>query len=475
MGPEFENWGQSGLGKMRKFTPVLPPTDSDTLMLERLAQIERLTLAAAIALFALNLAGWLVLLLGLSFPGSRYLMNAETGLAALASALSLEFSRPRYSNFAHRLSVLLGAAVAVVCAAVVCEYAFHVSLGVDIPLAEPHGFAASMPARMSVQAAAGFAFLGVTLTALRAQKRSAVALADLLTFCLVLLVLILVSGHMISVLGVFGPTTYDTSSSLSMLGLLLLTVVAFFRKAQQGIFSILLGRGMGGNIARGLSPLLLVLPYLRECARARFIGTERMPPHYTTAILASLAVMLSFALLLFLAWRINFMEVEIRDLSLRDALTDLYNLRGFRLLAEQALRMARRSNLPFSVLYLDLDDLKRTNDSLGHQAGSELLVETGRILKSNFRETDVVARIGGDEFAVAGQFSHIGISLAARRIEESAARRNAESPGPVELSFSVGQVTTETATHESLDELLAKADHAMYGEKRRKKIALSQA
>jgi len=458
---------------MRKFTPVLPPTEPDKLILGRLAQLERLILATAIALFAVNLIGWLILLLGWSFPGSRHLMNGETALVALASALSLEFSRPQYPKSLHRLSVLLAAVVATVGAAIVCEYVFQVSLGVDIPFAGPQGFAALTPARMSVQAAGGFAFL--TLAVIRAQKRSAVVLADLLTFCLVLLVLTLVSGHMISITGVFGPTTYDTSSSQSMLGLLLLTAVAFSRKAQHGIFSILLGRGMGGNIARGLSPLLLVLPYLRECARARFIGTERMPPHYTTAILASLAVMLSFALLLFLAWRINFMEVEIHELSLRDALTDLYNLRGFRLLAEQALRMARRSNLPFSVLYIDLDDLKRTNDSLGHQAGSELLMETGRILKSNFRETDVVARIGGDEFAVAGQFSYVGISLAARRIEESAARRNAESVGAVELSFSVGQVTTESATRESLDELLAAADHAMYAEKRRKKIAVSQA
>jgi diguanylate cyclase (GGDEF)-like protein len=443
-------------------------------MLDRLAQIERLILAAAIALSALNLTGGFLLRLGWSFPGCRHMMNAETALIALFSALSLQFSTPRYSKSLHRFALLLAAVVAVVCAAVVCEYVFRVSLGVDIPFAGIRGFGPPMPARMSAEAASGFAFLGLALTTIRAQKRSAVVLSDLLTFCLVLLVLILVSGRIIAALGIFGPPVNDSSSLLSMLGLLLLTTAALFRKVQNGILSILLRRGLGGNIARILSPLLLVLPYLRECARARFIGTE-LPPHYTTAILASLAVMLSFALLLFLAWRINSMEVEIHDLSLRDALTDLYNLRGFRLLAEQALRMARRSNLPFSVLYVDLDDLKRTNDSLGHQAGSELLMETGRILKSNFRETDVVGRIGGDEFAVAGQFSQIGMSLAARRIEESAARRNAESGGAMELSFSVGQVTTESAPHESLDELLAKADHAMYEEKRRKKIAVSRA
>jgi diguanylate cyclase (GGDEF)-like protein len=197
-----------------------------------------------------------------------------------------------------------------------------------------------------------------------------------------------------------------------------------------------------------------------------------MPSQYTTATLASLAFIVSLALLLYLAWRINAMELEIRDLSLRDALTDLYNVRGFRLLAEQSLRMARRSHLPFSVLFIDVDNLKRTNDTYGHQAGSELLVETGRILKSSFRETDVLGRIGGDEFVVAGQFSQSGISLAVERIEESAAIRNRESGSPATLSFSAGYVTAEAAEHPSLDELLAKADAAMYDQKRAKKIVV---
>ncbi|MGA7340117.1 MAG: GGDEF domain-containing protein [Terracidiphilus sp.] len=458
---------------MYKLTPALPPTEPDTGLLDRLALLERVTLAAAILLFALNLAAGLVVLLGWNFPGDQHLMNAETALAALCCALSLRYSSPQYSKRNHRLALLLAAAAAAACTAIVCEYVFPGSHVSTVPVAAVHGFRSSFPARMPLTTAGGFAFLALALTTMRVQKRAAVMTADFLTFCLVLLVLILVSGHVIAVLGIFGPSESAGTSSLSMLGLLLLTMVAFFRRAENGVFAILLGRGIGSNIARGLTPLLFVLPYLRECARARFINFARMPSHYTTALLASLAVMLSFALLLFLAWRINCMEVEIHDLSLRDALTDLYNLRGFHLLADQALRMARRSHLPFSVLYIDLNDLKRTNDSLGHKAGSELLMETGRILKSSFRETDVVGRIGGDEFAVAGQFSPSGICMAAQRIEESAARRNAEDGCSTALSFSLGYVTTGSGPNETLDELLAKADQAMYVDKRRKKVAVS--
>ncbi len=449
---------------MPDFTPVLQSTEPDASLLDRLALIERGTLVAAIVYFALNLAGRFFVLPGLSFAADRHLMAAGTATAALASALSLHLSGPRFSRRAHRLAMLLAAAVTLVCSVVSCEYAFHL-----LPGTRGSGAVATM----HFEAAAAFALLGATLLLIRAEKRLGVITADILVFFLVLLVLILVSGRLIAELGIFGPTTPPSAPWTTLIGLVVLTTVAFLRKAENGVYSILLGRGIGSNIARGLTPVLFALPYVRECMRARLFSIQKMPPHLTTAILASTAVMLSFALLLFLAWRINRMEVEIHDLSLRDALTDLYNIRGFELLAEQALRMARRAHLPFSVLYIDLDDLKRVNDTYGHQAGSALLVETGKILKSSFREIDVVGRIGGDEFVVAGQFGQSGKAVAVERVEECVNRRNSESDSPYRLSFSIGSVTTDTGPQQNLDELMRIADQAMYEEKRRKKLPVS--
>jgi diguanylate cyclase (GGDEF)-like protein len=198
-----------------------------------------------------------------------------------------------------------------------------------------------------------------------------------------------------------------------------------------------------------------------------------MPEPYVVAILASISTIVSFAFLLLLSWRIKSMESEIRDLSLRDELTGLYNLRGFHLLGEQTLRLAQRSQLPFSVLYIDLDNLKQINDSLGHSVGSTCLNEMAQLLTATFRRTDVIGRIGGDEFAVAGQFSRAAISIAAQRLYTASIRLNMETPHPFLLNFSMGLVTSEgienEALHESLKELLAKADKAMYEEKRRRK------
>jgi diguanylate cyclase (GGDEF)-like protein len=249
-----------------------------------------------------------------------------------------------------------------------------------------------------------------------------------------------------------------------------LNLVILFRRAELGVFSIFLGTGIGSRIARLFSPIVLALPFLREATRAHFISSDRMPPHYTTAILASLTAMLAVALLVYLAWRIHGMEMEIHDLSLRDELTGLYNRRGFYLLAQQSLRMAHRSDLPFSVLFIDLDDLKFTNDSLGHHEGSRFLVETGEILKATFRETDVIGRIGGDEFAVAGQFSQAAMGSAVERMKELSEQRNAEAGRQIPLSFSVGYITSNGGPDESLDDLLVKADYAMYEHKRSKKV-----
>jgi len=450
---------------MPRLIPVLQSTEPDPATLEKLATAERVTLAAVVLLVALNLGAWLAAAAGMSHLLQGRLMNAESAVTALLCGLSLWLSAPSRPDRVAQLGKVLAAAAAIVSLAVLCEYIFHVSFGVDLPL----GAGQELPVRMSLPAAGGFAFLAVVLLILQTRRQPAVLMADLLVFFLVMLVLVLVSGHFLALTRYFGPAAAAGTSSAGMIALLLLTAVAFLRKAENGLYSILLGRGFASNIARGLSPLILILPFLREAARAHFLGSKRMPAHYTTAVLASLAVMLSFALLLFLAWRINRMEMEIHDLSLRDDLTDLYNLRGFRLLAEQALRMARRSDLSFSVLFIDLDDLKRTNDTLGHQAGSDFLVETGRILKSSFREADVVGRIGGDEFAVAGQFNQSGITLAAQRIEESVARRNGVDPKGPPLSLSIGYITSDPGRPEALSELLAQADKAMYAVKRRNK------
>ena len=91
-------------------------------------------------------------------------------------------------------------------------------------------------------------------------------------------------------------------------------------------------------------------------------------------------------------------EEKLRELSLIDDLTGLYNRRGFLTLASQQLKIAHRLKQGLALFYLDLDRMKWINDTLGHREGDRALIDTASILRNTFRASDIVARIGGDEF-----------------------------------------------------------------------------
>ena len=165
-------------------------------------------------------------------------------------------------------------------------------------------------------------------------------------------------------------------------------------------------------------------------------------------------------------------EEALRDLSLTDDLTGLRNRRGFIALAEQQLKFARapRRAQPLLLLYADMDGLKQINDRFGHHVGSQALIETGRIIRQVCRETDIVARIGGDEFAVlvVDAAAHSADSLF-ERLQQNVRDFNEQGGQPYTLGVSLGTARIEADSTATIEELLAQADEAMYEHKRRKK------
>ena len=161
---------------------------------------------------------------------------------------------------------------------------------------------------------------------------------------------------------------------------------------------------------------------------------------------------------------------ELRAMSLVDELTGLYNRRGFLALARQQLRVADRLGSQVCQVFVDLDGLKWINDTYGHSVGDRALVETAQLLRETFRESDVIARIGGDEFAVLIMDSnnHGGEAMATR-LRENVAARNAWVGRRYELSLSTGTARCDPRSAVSVDELLAEADLWMYAHKRQKK------
>lgn len=454
---------------MPRSRSILLPGDPDPAIHDWFEWIEHLCLIALLVVPAASLAASVILVPGEALYSDLHLMRPESLIATVLSTFSLTFSESGKPKWMLRLSAVLGAAVTAMAALVLLKQPFAFVPTFATVLANAHGLPADP--RMTTPSAVGFGALGCALIFMTMQNRLAVLAADLLALCACVSTFTLVSGHIFGRFAPFGSHEEVSASPATLLCLFLLTMVAVLRRTGSGILSIFAESGTAGRLARRLAPVLLTLPFLREAARARILGAGHMPAHYVTALLASLAAIVSLAALLYFVWKIHGMETEIHLLTLRDELTGLHNLRGFQMLADQALRQAHRAKKPFSVLFVDVDDLKIINDSLGHQAGSELLVETAEILRTTFRGIDVVGRLGGDEFAVAGQLSRAAIVTSVERLQDSCAKRNAEDGRPYHLSFSVGYAVSDGTRKAPLSELLAKADEAMYESKRSKKEA----
>jgi diguanylate cyclase (GGDEF)-like protein len=182
-----------------------------------------------------------------------------------------------------------------------------------------------------------------------------------------------------------------------------------------------------------------------------------------TVCAASIAVSIISILRLF-TWETH---EKLRDLSLKDELTGLLNRRGFLVLVEQQIKIAKRQGRPALLLIGDVDRLKAINDTQGHAVGDAALIEAASILKGTFREADIVARIGGDEFAVF-QVESIdrGAGKTIARLRANLAKRNAARPGDYALTMSVGAVSCDPDTAFSFEQLIAQADDDMYRDKK---------
>jgi diguanylate cyclase (GGDEF)-like protein/PAS domain S-box-containing protein len=160
------------------------------------------------------------------------------------------------------------------------------------------------------------------------------------------------------------------------------------------------------------------------------------------------------------------MEEALRALLLIDELTGLYNRRGFSTLTQQQLKMADRAKRRMLLLFADFDDLKRINDTFGHPEGDRALIEIAGILRATFRESDIVARIGGDEFVVlAIETDGAPAEVITARLQENLEAHNAREDRRYKLSLSIGIAHYDPEHPCSINELLAQADRAMYEKK----------
>jgi two-component system cell cycle response regulator len=158
-------------------------------------------------------------------------------------------------------------------------------------------------------------------------------------------------------------------------------------------------------------------------------------------------------------------RMMLQNLSMSDELTGLLNRRGFLSLAPKHVKIAERANWELLVFFIDLDELKAINDNYGHPEGDRALRTVATILRKTFRTSDVIARMGGDEFIVlAINASDASIDTITARLQENVERYN-HNGIQFRVSISYGVARFNPQEQASLDEMIAQADRALYADK----------
>jgi diguanylate cyclase (GGDEF)-like protein len=447
---------------------VKPLSYPDSKLMDRLVVAQNVSFVLASLTGAVVLCGWLIPSFGSILPEGWSLMKANTSLVILLSVIGLKLTQKKRSNL--RLLICRAGAVIVLVIAV-SALAGHLGgyeMWSDTLLApDAEG---EIPGRMAAHTAVFFIIMGIFMIPEKGTESVFThSSLNTLAVLLVAIVLLVTGGYAFDALHLFGHSLYTRTSPHTLICMALLAFVVCMRMADSGFLFVFVGMGIGSRISRMVLPFALIIPFM--VTGGIVYSTESlhllsMP--YAAALVTSTTSFMLLGLLMVLARKINRLEGDLLDMSLTDQLTSINNRRGFYLIGEQMFSEGRREDTALSVLFFDVDGLKKVNDTLGHEAGSELLSDFAGLLRANFRKSDVIARVGGDEFAVLGRQAELKSSL--KRLDAAAAAVNGTGDKPYDIEYSVGEATTGGVDkYETFDELVARADALMYEQKLAKK------
>jgi diguanylate cyclase (GGDEF)-like protein len=384
--------------------------------------------------------------------------NTAIGVGALGLALMLSQS----GGPVRRLHLPLAALAAVLGALTLAEYGFGWDAGVDQLIFADAGTGHAFPGRPAPLAAVLLLLLGVGLMSPETRGWRHVKAACTLPALLVAWTLL--NGYLFGHSGdpgalPFGSVAVHTAGSLFLIALGTLAT-------EPGSWPVrtVFADNLGGTICRWLLPMAVVAPSLLGwllCNPATIDSHEAL----NWALYAVSSSAGSVGLILILARRIEILDAErtaATMMSRRDALTGIANRRAFDIVLMESFSRARRYGRPLSLLTLDIDHFKSYNDTFGHPAGDEVLQAVSGVLVHVARESDLVARIGGEEFAmVLSETGAAGAHALAERIRASVAALKLQRAVTISVGVASLSPATPTATA-----LLKESDTALYAAKR---------
>jgi len=222
---------------------------------------------------------------------------------------------------------------------------------------------------------------------------------------------------------------------------------------------------VAGTVCRWLLPASILAPPLLGWLVRNPMVLDEPQAAFNWALYSVFSSTGSAALILILAHRIELLDAEryaATLMSRHDELTGLANRRAFDAFMLETFNRARRYQRPLSLLTIDVDEFKSYNDAFGHPAGDEVLTAVAAVFAAIARDTDLVARIGGEEFAIVlPETAETGARALAERIRETVAEIRLQRS--ITVSIGVASLSSATATAAAL---LQQSDSALYAAKR---------
>lgn len=383
--------------------------------------------------------------------------NTALAIAALGASLALD-SRGIGARAVGRPMAALALAIGLLTLA---EYALHWQMGIDqLLIRDSSRPLARYPGRPAIATAV---MIGLLAAGRLCGARPALATAKTLSaLAAALIAWASFTGY------VFGPQAlqevalFDSVALPTAVAVLLLALGILAAEPISWPIRTATAKGIGGTVCRWLLPPAILAPPALGWILSRAGAAHSYPDAFLWALYSVATSLGAVWLILLLAHRIELIDAErtfATEMSLHDPLTGLANRRAFDSFLFEAFSLAKRHGHALSVSLLDIDHFKSYNDGYGHPAGDELLKSLGRLLSSVARETDMVARIGGEEFAIALPETDLdGARVISERVRAEV-ERSAIFRRAITVSIGVAAISDNTPDASTL---IAVCDAALY-------------
>jgi diguanylate cyclase (GGDEF)-like protein len=433
-------------------------------------------LATALAVI---LVGWVLDVAAVRsvIPGA-VAMKPHTAAALGLGAVAMLLLGPPARGRRRWVGLTLASIPGLLALAVLSEYVFGIRLGIDeIPFIDHDGRAAGIafPGRFAPTTGVCFLLLTGALLSLDRGTSWRWRPSELFAIPMGIVALMSLIGYAYAIPAFYGPVPVTKMAVNTSVCFVALATALLIARPRGRFFKLADTMDPGGVMVRRMVPLCVVVPLVLGWLHLRTVEWGMFDDEVGSWWLAAATIAGLVAMVWWCASTLSAadrerctLEAQLFELANRDALTGLFNRRRFEEEFDHFLARARRYGDTGTLLLLDLDRLKPTNDTLGHEGGDLLLRAVAGVLTALVRESDVVGRIGGDEFAVLllgaspvnslAKADDLRVAIADVRIETQA--------GSAWTSVSIGVAAVQATDGLDSSEILKRADVAMYRAKR---------